>query len=101
MYALYIWGGRSPSVWQCMVLKGWSCQCYLCICEGAICHRMPLGPTHARWLRSYIDGCADQFCEALLPEHLAGRAFRDVASWLFTTSGLVLIGGFRGWRGWA
>ncbi|RMZ57560.1 hypothetical protein APUTEX25_001760, partial [Auxenochlorella protothecoides] len=49
-------------------------------------------PAPRRWLRSYIDGCADQFCEALLPEHLAGRAFRDVASWLFTTSGLVLIG---------
>lgn len=45
-----------------------------------------------RWLRSYINGAADQFCEARLPDHLAGLAFCDVVSWLFDAASLVLIG---------
>lgn len=57
-------------------------------------------PLHStRWLLAYIDGCADQFCEADIPAHLVDRPFCDVASWLYATAGLVLMGAPSGAAG--
>ena len=45
-----------------------------------------------KWLRSYVNGCAFQFWEVPVPQHLAGQRFIEVAAWLYWTSGYVLTG---------